>query len=515
MARQLIQSNQQQLQQGRQLISSPIKQQTIQPQGDFDFSAIQTLKNIPGSAGRLVKDISQAVLHPIRTAKSLKDVAQGAVSLLIPGEQPNEDKARAVGQFFKDRYGGIENVQKTVQEDPVGFLADISAFLTGGGLAIRGAGAAGKISTISKVGQTIQKVGLATEPLNVLAKGTSIVTRPITKPLGVLARESLGISTGQGGQIIREAFLNPTPEFRQSLRGQTTVDNILTTAREGLDIIKEQRGAAYRTSLAKIKGANKSIDVNKFQLFVDKKLNQFNISVGKDGVLDFSKSVIADTAEQGRIGEVIQAVKTWDDNTALGLDTLKQRLSDFYTTSGKGRALTNSINSELTSILNKSVKGYKKMTADYQNASTLIKEIEGTLSLGKNARADTTIRKLISAMKQDSELKRALVDQIDALTDKNITSQLAGTALSAGVPSGLIGRGIFAGVLSAPLLGVSPTILFGLFLSSPRIVGEFLNALGMSNKAIQSFLEFVKSPIGREILQVQFQAGRIKEVTEE
>ena len=269
----------------------------IQPQGDFDFSLGQTLKNIPGSAGRFVKDISQVFLHPIRTAKSLKDVAQGAINLLIPGEQANEEKAKAVGQFFKQRYGSIENIQRTIQEDPVGFLADVSGIVTGGGAALRGVGFVGKLPKIARAGQAIQRVGLAAEPLNLLAKGAFIVTTPIRKPISALARESLGISTGMGGTVIREAFKNPTPEFLQALRAQTTVENILTTAREGLETLKEQRAVTYTKQLKKIKNVKKEIDISSVFKKIKTKLDEFNIKRLDDGTLDFSRSKIADGVE--------------------------------------------------------------------------------------------------------------------------------------------------------------------------------------------------------------------------
>lgn len=484
---------------------------------EFDFSAIETLKNIPGSAGRLLKDVFNVALHPIQTAKSLGELAAGVVNLSRPGVQPQEEKARAVGQFFKERFGGLENIKRNIQEDPVGFMADASLFLTGGGAALRGVGTVSKAGRVAKVGQAIQKAGLATEPITTLGKGAFIATRPITRPVGALLRESLGVTTGAGGQVIREAFRNPTPEFRQALRGQVTTDNVLTAAREGLYKLKDQRSTAYRTNLAKLKEAKKPINNTALNEFVDEKLKQFNISTDKQGNLDFSKSVIADTTEQKRMSEIVTAVKTWDDTTALGLDTLKQRLDDFYTPSGKGRALTNAIRDKVKSTIIDNVKGYNKMVSEYAEATELIKSIENTLSLKAGANVDTTIRKLMSSMRQNNEFRKGLVEKLDTLTKRDITSQLAGTALAPGVPSGLVGRQLFAGASVAGVTGVglgaiSPALLTGLLLASPRVVGEMLRALGISTKAVKSILEFIKSPAGKLILQGGFQAGRIEEV---
>ncbi|HEC65863.1 MAG TPA: hypothetical protein ENI23_11235, partial [bacterium] len=121
------------------------------------FSLKETIRNIPGSAGRLVGDVASLVRHPIQTAKAIGRVGGGAVEKFIPGEHPAEQSFDQVVDFFKQRYGGIENIKRTVQEDPVGFAADISALLTGGGAAIKGVAPLGKLSKVAKVGGAIQQ----------------------------------------------------------------------------------------------------------------------------------------------------------------------------------------------------------------------------------------------------------------------------------------------------------------------------------------------------------------------
>ena len=82
-------------------------------------------------------------------------MALGGVQKLIPGEQGSEQYADAMGQFVKDRFGGVENIKKTIAEDPVGLLGDVAGLLTGGGMAAaKGAGLAGKAGKISKIGKS-------------------------------------------------------------------------------------------------------------------------------------------------------------------------------------------------------------------------------------------------------------------------------------------------------------------------------------------------------------------------
>jgi len=498
------------------VISTPLEQT---PQQDGGFSVGQTLKNIPGSAGRLVGDIFGAVTSPFKTAQSLADVASGGLQKLIPGKQKFEPQFDAVVDFFKQRYGSIDNIKKTVQEDPVGFAADVSAVLTGGGAAIKGAGTVAKAGRVAKVGGAIQRAGLAAEPINIAGKGIAIATKPIRVVGGTFIRESLGITTGAGGEVIREAFKNPTREFRQALRGEVTTADVLTSAREGLNIIKQKRATAYTKQLAKVKGTKVALaePFRNLKASIDSKLAEFKVRIEPNGTLDFSKSAIGDTAEAKRVGDFIETIRAWTDSTPEGLDILKQRLDDFYTPSGRGRALTTSISSQLKTLLRKEVPGYTKLTKEYAEATSLIKEIERTLSLKQGASVDTTIKKLMSSMRQNQEFRRSLVEQLDTLTKRDITSQLSGTALSPGVPSGLVGRQLFAGATVGGFTGVglgviNPVLLSGLLLASPRIVGELLRALGLGNKAIQAVLEFMKSPIGKEILQGTFQAGRTEDI---
>ncbi|MAH46235.1 hypothetical protein CMI37_10420 [Candidatus Pacearchaeota archaeon] len=176
----------------------------------FDFSVGRTIENIPRSAGRLVGDIAGVVRHPIQTAKGLARVAGGAVAKAIPGEQPIERLARAeerptefdaVIDFFKERFGGAENILRTLEEDPVGFAADISSVLTGGGAVVAGAGKAAKVGALARAGRTAGRVGRAVDPVAQVAgrvgrrvKGIGARRRvaPLARSVDVPATEAAG-----------------------------------------------------------------------------------------------------------------------------------------------------------------------------------------------------------------------------------------------------------------------------------------------------------------------------------
>ena len=105
------------------------KQKQNQPPTSWGDVATGAVKNLPSSTAQLGKDLVHPLMHPVDTAKSLYGVASGGVQKLIPGEQENEAQWDAVTSFFKDRYGGAENLKRTLMEDPAGFVADLSTVM--------------------------------------------------------------------------------------------------------------------------------------------------------------------------------------------------------------------------------------------------------------------------------------------------------------------------------------------------------------------------------------------------
>lgn len=142
------------------------------------------LDNVVSSGKNLVGGLADTVLHPVQTAQNLSKVAAGGLQKIGPESLKQTfggdytPYADAVGQFYKDRYGGLSNIGHTLYTDPVGAAADIGAVLTMGGGA---AGAAGKVlgttnrigRTVSTVGEVATRAGSLVDPLQLAAKGTS------------------------------------------------------------------------------------------------------------------------------------------------------------------------------------------------------------------------------------------------------------------------------------------------------------------------------------------------------
>lgn len=163
--------------------------------------------NILPSAFGVVKGIGEAAINVLNpnvkenTLANLGKLGIGVLEKLVPGTQEYEKYANAAGDYFKNRYGGKQEIADTIYKDPVGFLLDVSTVLSGGASVLK---TAGKLSTIagletagnvlgtaSKVVDPIQQAANAFNSLSTLGKG-----RAAAKSIK-LSDEMLGWTAGQ------------------------------------------------------------------------------------------------------------------------------------------------------------------------------------------------------------------------------------------------------------------------------------------------------------------------------
>lgn len=204
--------------------------------------------NTPESAYKFVKDISLIVREPVQTAKGIKGLSFGLVQLLIPGEQGDEDVARAMGGFLKDRYGSVEAVLDTFENDLVGFLSDLSVLFTAGGVL---ASKAGRLSTL---GKNIQAFGRAVDPVGGLGM---IVNQLVTSttPVNSLIKTAVKFPAKKGLARIDElanAFLRKGLNVkRKSLK---ILDNDINKIRREVNSIVDAKTATggFRIKTSKI-----------------------------------------------------------------------------------------------------------------------------------------------------------------------------------------------------------------------------------------------------------------------
>lgn len=149
------------------------------PKDDTKMTLGGFAENLGSSAIKTGGDILGAAVNTFNpnpdenTLVNIGKLGLGAAQLAIPGEQGLEEGARNVGRFYKQRYGGIENIKKTLYEDPVGAAMDVSTVA-----GIVGAGA--KAANLSKVANIAGKVEAVANPVNIASKIASPVTSRVS-----------------------------------------------------------------------------------------------------------------------------------------------------------------------------------------------------------------------------------------------------------------------------------------------------------------------------------------------
>lgn len=156
--------------------------------------------NFLPSLGRNLGDMLSAVTHPVDTVKSLGTLALSvtppyqaveSVNKLLGGQDMAPTRAKqAVGKYYADRYGGLDKIGQTVNQDPAGFLLDLSTLLDGGGSLAAKSGTLSKVAGLEKAARTVQTTGKVLDPINdILAltskglKGTTKLTKPFTNSI--------------------------------------------------------------------------------------------------------------------------------------------------------------------------------------------------------------------------------------------------------------------------------------------------------------------------------------------
>lgn len=492
----------------------------------------KTAEEKPGFLQGLVQSVASPFL---KTATSAANLVEGTARLLtgdVKGASEAATKERDYGYFGQDiRPVGVEEGGKFKSttgfaKDVIGTGAEVGSYLsplsgvTKGAQAALKTGVRAALPTIVKdqaitgaasgllggAGQEAQKtdstvgsiIGAGSKGLLLggvtgsALPAAGALARGVKKGVGNVGAEILGKSTGAGEGAIREAFTNPNV-IKFSRGGSGSVEDLMTSAlddaRAGLSKLRQNRGSEYVEQLEKIK-------LNKSQQdgLIDGARSKAKELVSDLGIkfregkllnnLDFADSTIE--RAQGTVQKSFNDVMRWTDVTPAGLDKLKKKLDQHLdeipvTERGGAFNFVLQLKNSISDGLKQNVPGYEQMTQKYGEASDLITEVQKALSLKDTVAKDTAIRKLMSTMRQNNELRKELLSAVGSAAGKDITGKIAGATLMAKTPRGLAGTLQPIGLgLTGLSIGASsiPTILLYLASTSPRLVAEFVTILG-------------------------------------
>ena len=455
-----------------------------QPKTERSFGNVATsaVQNLIPSTGRLIGGVAEAVMSPVKTARSLVDLGAGAIQNALPeslvnaigADKPSQELASNVGQFYKERYGSMPGFKEALATDPAGVAADAASVLTGGSLA------AARVPGMSRLAEGLKRSASAVDPLANVARGAGAITRGV----GSTAAGILGNTTGAGSEAIKQAYGagraggSKAAEFSGNMRGNVPMTDVLDAAKADLSVMQKMKSAEYNKNMASVRGSKEVINfsgINK------------SLADAKDKVM-YGSQVKNPQAAQA-LSSMQKEIGDWNKldpaqyHTPEGMDALKQKIGGIVesipfeakTARMVGGDVYNSIKSEIT----KQAPEYAKTMKDYVAASDQIKEIERALSLGQKSSVDTAMRKLQSLMRNNVNTnygnRQALARQLEQMGGKDLMPALAGQALNSPTPRGLQALGATGTGVAAFF---NPSVLPLLAAQSPRLAGEAALAAG-------------------------------------
>lgn len=327
-------------------------------------------------------------------------------------------------------------------------------------------------------------------------RGATRATRGATRMVGEAGKEVLGKSTGAGIGAIESVLQNPqTIKYtRQATdEGIDAVQNkALDAAREGLEQIQNARESTYLAGLEKIKSNTSDLFeiVDNARNSALSALKKFDVDISAESgnklnALSLEKAGFV--RGQDVIERAFNDIMSQTDNTPTALNNLQKRLRRYASQlngpeTREAKALVLQMRDGLVKPMKEKIPGFEKMMQGYAEYSDLIDDVQSALSLGQKASKDTSIRKLMSTMRQNNEFRRQMLDVVSKASGQDIEAMLAGATLSSKTPRGL--QGTLGGVVgptgvSASFLNPAalPYFLTYIALSSPRFVAEALSLL--------------------------------------
>lgn len=509
--------------------------------------AARAVSNAPRDVGGVISGLYQAVRHPIQAGKGLLMLGEGAFLNALPDElsqfmvkhSPNPELERqsagmagVVGQDYKQGYGSLEGFKERLAEHPAMVLADAATVLTGGGGLLAKTGQLSRIPTIERAGLLATKAGTAVDPLALTVRGAAKVAPAVGRQVANVVG---GLGTWTGGKTIQDAAragyglnwqgLGAAPmasvggllervgqthnlpsvvragqrvlgagdaiagkvagtkggEFVGHLRGDLPMDSVLGDARAALQNIRRDRSNAYQQGMGLI---------SKDQTILDfKPIDQALADAAQIRTYKGKSTSPKTAAIQQELDDVIKDWRNSDPaeyHTPEGMDKLKQTLGEIRDSAEQGtpsRVVADRVYNAVKQQIVKQAPTYAKVMDDYEQASTLVKEIERTLSLGPKGRAsaDTAMRKLQSLTRNNVNTnygsRISLAKELEKAGAPNLLSNLSAQALNTWTPRGL-GRIVSSGAGALGAYTLNPAVIPLLAAQSPRLMGEAALATG-------------------------------------
>jgi len=259
------------------------------PRRNYNLSEVPAaaIKNAPRSGTEAVSGLYQAATHPLDTLGTLREMIGGGAYNALPEQaqkfvmdvssnperlQKSIATANAVGGIYKEKYGDWEKVKRTMAEDPVGVISDLSTLFSGGGALASKAGLVKTAAGLNTAATLTNPLSVVTKPVEMYAKSKNALLQTqkeanVVRDANLLAAQKEGyiVTPGSldptGANVVKERIAGKTHlEQLASIKNQATTDNLARKA-AGLpenaaltpEVMKGIREAEYIKGYAPLK----------------------------------------------------------------------------------------------------------------------------------------------------------------------------------------------------------------------------------------------------------------------
>lgn len=502
----------------------------------------KTIGNIPVSAANVAIDIANMALNPYETAKAFVQTAVWAISKSIGAwvlpmpfgiqasnllnskaynqviNKISQDKwvmwqtikfikewetyAQGLFDYFKTYFTNPEELQRRIEEEPLQVLSDILTLTSWWWWALRTI--SGRWTRAWRIWEALYQAGKY-DPYNVAFEQWA---KAVWKGLNVAVDATaslLGRATWTSADTIREVY-NAAVKWDTSaiewLRWEITDETVIQNLKNATKDILDERRTLYWQWYETLKKNTTPIDIRPVAQQVLTELSNMWIRFNERWILDFSQSTITSPVARSNLQEIVSDIYRWQDTTPVWLDILKQRLSDYarYTPefAQSDRIATIAANAVKSKIIEQ-VPSYAVMTKTYEELSNFVKELRQVTWQWARFNISTVATKLKWLLRDNQEVRRAVVEKVRDFTWRNILGQVAWLQMQSLTPRWLMGIWLTWGVLFGWLISqiTNPYILGWLLVTSPRLVWELANITWLWVRELNKVADWARKVIGQ------------------
>lgn len=416
------------------------------------FNVVGFGQNIGRSALQFGKDILSA-------PKNILNLGKG----LVTGEAKVGDVVSNIGQSYKDRYGGWDELARTLYFDPVSVASDVSM------LAGAGAGGAKMLGMSDDIVRGLTSASKATDPLRVAGRATSVLTKPVRD---LFSKQTMPGFLDDASSALAKKSLRPSPSQQRQFLEAT-----------GMDI------GDYARDMGLQGGGSSALEkVNPLIKSLNKKYNALarsNKMIDPTSFLDDFRATAREIVKNDFSTEA-QAVA---DNLLKRADLMETKIIDYMIKNNTDKVPINIITDTKASAFSKVPAGTMadptKAHAGKLAGGIGIKHLEklapGSQKLGKAQQAAFAFRDIA---KQQSGLGRG-TQLINTVKPSGFGAVLGGTI--SGFPGAVIGSAMATAANNPKVLAGASKALHGAssIAKTAKLPTQFGKMGNIANKAYQ------------------------------